>query len=64
MCVKKILKEWYTKLPKISGYAKFFDKTKQMIFLTKDGKLLEAHNNPWESVDYIIKKMDIEPVYN
>ena len=33
-------------------------------FLTKDGKSLEAHNNPWERVDYLIKKMDIEPVYN
>ena len=39
----------------MSRYAKFFDKIKQIIFLTKDVKLLKAYNKPWERVGSLIK---------
>ena len=39
----------------MSRYAKFFDKIKQIIFLTKDVKLLKAYNKPWEKVGSLIK---------
>ena len=49
------INKWYRKHPKMSRYAKFFDKTKQIIFLTKDVKLLKAYNKPWEKVGSLIK---------
>ena len=49
------INKWYIKHPKMSRYAKFFDKIKQIIFLTKDVKLLKAYNKSWEKVGSLIK---------
>ena len=34
----------HLKLPKMGRYANYFDKTKHLNFLIKDGKLLETFN--------------------
>ena len=50
------MKPLYVKLPKMSGYAKYFNKTKHMNFLMKDRDLLEAENKIWERDITLIKK--------
>lgn len=37
-------------LPKISGYAKYFEETKCINFLIEDDELLEANNKMWQRI--------------
>ena len=49
----------------MSGYRKFFEETKHMSFLIKDGELLEKYNKIWDKVCSTTKKgFDSEPVYD
>ena len=61
---KKIL-PLFIFLPKMSAYRRNFDKTKCMIFLIKDNKLLEKYNEIQEKVRNInYKEFDSNPVCN
>lgn len=61
----KKVKPFFIMLPKISGYTKRFDESKNMFPLVKDGELLEKYKNIWNKVSNSIKKrFNSEPVCN
>lgn len=50
---------------KLGESAKRFDETKCILFLIKDGKLLEEYHDTWDKIsDSINKKLGSKPVYN
>lgn len=46
----------YMTLPRMIGYAKFFDGNKKMSFMANDKKLLKAYNKIWKDVNSLMKK--------
>ena len=46
-------------LPKMSGYVKGFDETKDASFLIENGNLLKAYNKVWDTLLLIQYKTDL-----
>ena len=50
--------------PEMSIYKRYSDKTKCMYFIVKDKKNFDKYVTIWENVCHIIKKINIELIYN